>query len=292
VATHVPLTALPAFEATVRLGAMSAAAEELGRTPGAISKQIAQLEAALGARLFERAGRGLRPTPEGAAYARAVAEALEGLRRAGERIGESGRGRVVLRLSGALAARWLIPRLPAFQAERPDAAVELSVTAGGARFGAEPGEWDALLSWDALTRPRSALRAMGGAEAALRPLGDARYGPVRAPGGAACGDGVLRGDVVVHAELPELWDRWVALSGARVEGGGRRSFPNTSLCIEAALAGMGAAVVERRLVADDLAAARLEAPLGFATVPGGFAAVVRRRGRAVDALLDWLAAVA
>jgi Transcriptional regulator len=123
VATHVPLTALPAFEATVRLGAMSAAAEELGRTPGAISKQIAQLEAALGARLFERAGRGLRPTPEGAAYARAFAEALEGLRRAGERIGESGRGRFVLRLSGALAARWLIPRLPAFQEERPDAAV-------------------------------------------------------------------------------------------------------------------------------------------------------------------------
>ena len=78
-----PLSALPAFEATARLGAMSAAAAELGRTHSAISKQIAHLEDALGTALFAREGQGVRPTQEGADYAEAVREALGLLRQIG-----------------------------------------------------------------------------------------------------------------------------------------------------------------------------------------------------------------
>jgi LysR family glycine cleavage system transcriptional activator len=44
-----PLNALRAFEAAARLGRMTAAAEELSVTPGAISRQVRQLEQALGA---------------------------------------------------------------------------------------------------------------------------------------------------------------------------------------------------------------------------------------------------
>ncbi|MFF2503251.1 LysR family transcriptional regulator [Streptomyces sp. NPDC058067] len=58
-----PNTLLP-FEATVRHGSMTAAAQELHVTHGAVSRQIQNLERALGTTLFERAPRSLRPTPE------------------------------------------------------------------------------------------------------------------------------------------------------------------------------------------------------------------------------------
>lgn len=48
-----PLNALRAFEAAARLGRMTAAADELAVTPGAISRQARQLEDHLGLSLFE-----------------------------------------------------------------------------------------------------------------------------------------------------------------------------------------------------------------------------------------------
>ena len=296
-----PLSALPAFEAVARLGAMTAAAAELGRTHSAVSKQIAHLEAALGVALFRRGPRGLTLTREGAAYAAVVADALEDIRRATRRARRGGGGRALtVRLSGALAARWLIPRLPDFQARRPAIAVDLSVAIdpspapGGGDIALEAGGFDMLLSWDRLTTPRAALRRAAGAEAEIRPLGDAAYGPVAAPGVMAVGDddGALRGPVIRHAALPDLWAPWEALSGARVVETESRRFPNTSLCIEAGLAGMGAVLVERRLVADDLTAGRLVAPLGFHVEPDGFLAVLPRPAPGADVFLDWLAAQA
>ena len=285
-----PLSALPAFEATTRLGAMSAAAAELGRTHSAVSKQIAHLEAALGRRLFERDGQGVRPTQEGADYAEAVREALSLLRRATRRLtAPEARRPLTVRLSGALAARWLIPRLPEFQARRPEIEVGLSVTAGGAAFGREPGDWDVLLSWDRLTRPLETLRAEAGPAARTRILGDAAFGPVCAPGLLwETEEGEVLGDRILHAEI-DLWTPWASATGRRIGPGATRVLPNTALCAEAALAGMGAALVERRLVADALEAGRLTAPLGFLTLEGGFAAVLRRPSRRADAFLDWLA---
>ena len=49
-----PLNALRAFEAVARLGSMKDAAEELAVTPGAVSQQIALLEARIGTSLFRR----------------------------------------------------------------------------------------------------------------------------------------------------------------------------------------------------------------------------------------------
>ncbi len=48
-----PLNALHTFEAAARLGKMIAAAEELSVTPGAVSRQVRQLELSLGVDLFE-----------------------------------------------------------------------------------------------------------------------------------------------------------------------------------------------------------------------------------------------
>ncbi|MFN8993933.1 MAG: LysR family transcriptional regulator, partial [Pseudomonadota bacterium] len=70
------LNALRAFEATTRLGSMSAAAEELFVTHGAVSRHIRSLEEQLGLVLLERGGGATRPTPEGLRLAEGLATAF------------------------------------------------------------------------------------------------------------------------------------------------------------------------------------------------------------------------
>src|SRR4051812_1447578 len=84
-----PFKAVRAFEAVARLGSMVAAADELGVTHGAISKQIAQLEELLGRALLERTPLGVRATAEGLAYATELREALDQIHRASRRLFES-----------------------------------------------------------------------------------------------------------------------------------------------------------------------------------------------------------
>lgn len=56
------------FIKVVESGSMAGAARRLGCSRAQVSRQIGQLEAALGARLFERSTRRLRPTPAGEAF--------------------------------------------------------------------------------------------------------------------------------------------------------------------------------------------------------------------------------
>jgi DNA-binding transcriptional LysR family regulator len=62
------LNAWRTFLAVCRLGSLSAAADELGYTQSAVSRQIAGLERQVGVPLAERHARGIRPTPAGQAF--------------------------------------------------------------------------------------------------------------------------------------------------------------------------------------------------------------------------------
>ncbi len=73
--------ALLAFEAAARHGNFARAAAELALTEGAISRQIARLEALLDSKLFDRTGSRVRLNPAGARYARQVREILARLER-------------------------------------------------------------------------------------------------------------------------------------------------------------------------------------------------------------------
>jgi DNA-binding transcriptional LysR family regulator len=72
----VTLTQLTAFLTVVRRGSVTAAAEELVVTQPSVSAAVSALERELGVTLTERAGRTLRPTAAGAAYARYAADVL------------------------------------------------------------------------------------------------------------------------------------------------------------------------------------------------------------------------
>jgi len=62
---RVDTTLLTVFQEVARRGSFTAAAEALGYTQSAVSRQILTLEGELGAALFDRLPRGVRLTEEG-----------------------------------------------------------------------------------------------------------------------------------------------------------------------------------------------------------------------------------
>jgi LysR family glycine cleavage system transcriptional activator len=122
------MQALRAFEATARVRSLTKAAEALHLTHGAISHQIKSLEADLGVRLVERAGRGIRLTDEGERFAARVRTAFAELTTAVQEITARANPRM-LRVSvvPSFAARWLLPRIGRFFAVHPD--IDLVVSA-------------------------------------------------------------------------------------------------------------------------------------------------------------------
>ena len=81
-----PLNPLHVFEASARLGSFTKAAEELGVTQSAVSRQVAVLEAYVRQRLFRRGRHGIALTPAGEAYRKDVAPAFARVAAATEKL--------------------------------------------------------------------------------------------------------------------------------------------------------------------------------------------------------------
>ncbi|QCI68332.1 LysR substrate-binding domain-containing protein [Phreatobacter stygius] len=113
---HLPsFRALRALEAVVRNGNVMRAAEEIGVTPGAISKHLTQLADELGTALFEP-GHRLKPTAGAQDLARAVGLAIGQLRRACEDAADVKSTAVLTVVAHTtLTMHWLVPRLVAAQ---------------------------------------------------------------------------------------------------------------------------------------------------------------------------------
>lgn len=279
-----PLSTLRAFEATARLGSVTRAAEELGRTHGAVSRQLRALQEQAGLPLFEKAGTGLRLASAGRALQATVAGAFDALEQGWARLQDDARGPGIhVACSATFAMRWLVPHLPAFYRRHPDVRVRLSMTS--AREIRHQGA-DLVIAWDRHAYPeRDRERAIH--------LGGVAFGPVCAPGHAL----VRRrrrlsfATRIDHDFTSTAWTSWQEVTGFVVTHERELHFPHTHLCIEAALAGLGVALVERRMVADDLANTKLVAPLGFTQFPEGLAAVPaseRAASKAARAFIAWM----
>ena len=278
-----PLTALPAFEATARLGSVTAAAQELGRTHGAVSKQIRHLAEDLGGELFEREGNGLRLTARGERLRKATTSLLDDLHGLAQSMrAELDERRVDILASATLATRWLTPRLPRFYARFPNVDVRLLMS--GVQEPPE-SDFDVTLSYDRL---RGSPSRLGG-----QAIGDTVYGVVCAPGyPLEIAETGCRAPVRLSQQNAQhIWAAWTQRGGRTLDAGRDIEHAHHFLALEAAAAGLGVALAERRVVEADLETGRLVAPLGFIEVKDGFQAFVTPRGRnrrITNGFLEWV----
>src|SRR5690606_33192362 len=116
------LTNLESFVRSAEAGSFSAAARRLGLTPAAVSRNVAQLEANLGVRLFQRSTRKLTLTEAGERFLANVGSGLESVQAAiADVAGNAGEPSGLLRLSAApgFARDFLLPLMPEFLKQYP-----------------------------------------------------------------------------------------------------------------------------------------------------------------------------
>jgi DNA-binding transcriptional LysR family regulator len=126
----VTLTQLAAFVCVVRRGSVTAAADELFVTQPSVSAAVAALERELGAKLLERDGRRLRPTPAGQAFAPYASHVLGLLEEGGRAAREAGSGgRATLRISAVTSAgdHVVPPLIRAFRDAHPELDIDLHI---------------------------------------------------------------------------------------------------------------------------------------------------------------------
>lgn len=121
-----PLRALEAFVRVVRLGSARAAADELGLSPSALSRRIANLESFTGKKLFSRSQQVMRLTDEGRAFYDAVAPHLEALAVAVEGQSESLQLlRLRLGVLPLFGSQRLFPKLPGLRKLYPRLRIDI-----------------------------------------------------------------------------------------------------------------------------------------------------------------------
>ena len=152
-----PLNAIRAFEVASRHLNLSRAAEELGVTQGAISKQVIALEEFIGIQLFAREPSGLQLTAEGGNLKEAIAPAFTTLSDAFARYSRRPPGSNTIRIStvASFASNFLVPRLAKFTERLPGCELEFLTSIRlvdlareefdiAVRYG--PGDWDGVVA--------------------------------------------------------------------------------------------------------------------------------------------------
>lgn len=249
------LKSLQAFEAFARAGSMVRAADELCVTHGAVSRQVKALERQLGAALLAGPRHALVLTPAGRELAASLAAAFDRIAAGlpGAEAGET----LVVSAPGTFAMKWLIPRLAGFVEAHPGIQVRIIEDGGPVDFG-QGGVQAAI-------RPHRGAAPPG---VKATPFLDHAFGPVLSPAlfGAAGGDAArLLRLPRLHAEtFAEGWAHWAAAAGVALPpAAAERSFEHNSYMIEAAAAGLGAAVTAWAFAQSDIESGRLVAPWGF-----------------------------
>ncbi|WP_369962072.1 LysR family transcriptional regulator [Leifsonia sp. EB34] len=122
---------LRVFRSVVASGSVQAAAVSLGYTPSAVSQHLAVLQRETGLGLFERVGRGLRPTAAGLALSAEAAEILAHLDAVDARIAELRTGRtssVSIDYFASVGEAWLPSVVRELNEKQPDVRVALRLT--------------------------------------------------------------------------------------------------------------------------------------------------------------------
>lgn len=248
----IQLSALRTFESAGRLGSFTAAADELGFTPSAVSHAIRNLEDALGVKLFIRRTRAVELSMEGAALMRSVERAFDELRRGMETVSRRTPRSLRLHCAPSFAAQFLAPRLPQFLTAHPGIEVRLAAGTDYTRFTTD--EFDADITYGPVR--------LSGVETI--PLGPEHVTPLCAPSLAETikSPSDLLDQILIQSDNKQVrWPDWFAANGLSAPPLRGLRFDRSFLAIAAAREGHGIALESTLLASKELASGQLIAPL-------------------------------
>jgi LysR family transcriptional regulator, glycine cleavage system transcriptional activator len=262
-----PLNALIAFEAAARYGRMTEAATELCVTPGAVSRQVKNLEQSLGFPLFE--GTKNRPvlTSAGQALAPKLSLAFDHLHNAVQAVTAQNSSILHVACYNTMAAKWLLPRLPQLAWRYP--AMDVQINAMTHVDTKLLQTHDAVLMAQSVadTVDSDVQRTILFAEALGPVMSADLYQGIRIQKPRD----ILRLPLLHTRTRLDAWSTWLQAHDLTLPAAKQNTktqpFQHYYFSLEAALRGQGVCVAPSHLVMDDLAAGRLVAPLGF--VPSG-----------------------
>lgn len=279
---------LNTFEVIARRQSITAAADELGLTQSAVSRQLADLEAFVGVALCTRSPTGLELTREGRDYLRRVRSLLDELEAATISASLGSMPERILRISvpTTFGAIWAMPRLAAFAKAHPQFQLDVATHTGPIALR-ETG-FDAAIVY--CEGPES-----GCVGDLLHPL---HSFPVAAPAlaGPALplpGAQIAALPILHQSTGPNSWPSYLRQLGVQVEV--PMPGPLYGLLVfalQAAEAGLGAALLPEFVCADALQAGRLVKlhPEPFISPRSYFFVTTQERAAApaVAALRAWL----
>ena len=286
----IPSTAaLVAFESAARHQSFTKAAEELALTQSAVCRQIASLETFLGIELFRRTRRGVMLTEDGLSYSRRIAAQLDAVERDTLAVmGQQGGTSLELAVVPTFATQWLLPRLPDFQRLHPEVTVNLTNRTRPFLFA--DTEFDAALYFGDADWP--------GTEASFlmreNPLPVCSPALI-APHTALDARQIAALPLLQQTTRPYAWRQWFGSLGMQVERdmSGPR-YELFSMLAQAAMHGMGVALIPPLLIQRELAEGHLVVPLQHALrlSDKAYYLIVPERKlelAALRAFRDWLA---
>lgn len=251
-----PLNALRAFEAAGRHLSFKEAAAELCVTQGAVSRHVLNLESFLGVNLFLRTHRQVNLTPAGVAYLQEARDALlrisDATNRARARTDER-----TLRIKAppSCSIRWLVPRLGRFHALHPNIAVQVTTSHDPVDF--ERDEIDVGIHYGVESTDDWRYERLF--NEVLIPICNRRLlGRNR----KRCAPREIASQVLLHSlRRPTDWRQWLdATSLSGFSATQELTFENSTLTYQGAIDGLGVAIAQKALVAEDIASGRLAAP--------------------------------
>src|SRR5579862_6056146 len=258
------LNGLRAFEAAARHLSFTAAATELNVTQTAISHQIRRLEEELGISLFVRQNRALALTPEAKEYLPGIRAAFNDLRLATDRLLRKDNERVLtVSTLASLAAKWLLPRLTAFQEAHPG--IDVRITTSTALVDFRSGDVDAAIrygrgNWQGL---RAEWLMADDFFPVCSPALLNGKRPLKCPED-------LRDHMLLHTSTnSDDWRQWLTAAGlpSDISKQPGITFDLILMTVQAAVDGIGVAMGRTSYVQDDIAKGRLVVPFKITLPP-------------------------
>lgn len=246
-------TELRAFESAARHGSFTRAASELKLTQSAVSRQVKDFEERLGIALFERVRQrvvlsvqGRRLLPEVRRLLRQSEEMM--LRAMASSASEFSLCIAVLPTFGS---RWLVPHLPDFMTRHPDAS--LTVLSRTSPFDLAEEGVDIAIHYGQAVWAKATCSYLCSEE--VLPVASPAFLLGRASDTPAR---VAAGPLLHLTSRPSQWSQWLEANDASTDLAYRgHRFEQFSMLIEAAVAGLGLALLPRYLIEKELSSDQL-----------------------------------